>query len=478
MITVLERSATEEKACRTIRLAGLLVLVGASLGIVLNVYVLLNPWLFSAALDISQYEYAPFFLGFYLPSFVILMALGYFFATIHRLEKLDLWHVAPFSILGILCIVLSAISPFNILSFIGGVLALTAVIFAQVKPAFKTLWKREAGFLVEAGSLLAASSGALFLLMWLVSQFLSTYSTSFAGAGIYFLSALLIIEALSFLTFFVISSFSSRSAPLVFSGVVSLVAGVVFSLVAMQNQYFYINASAYLGAFLVGAGIMLVFFGALIYIKLFLSQVASPVVLMPSFLFRGKFCPSCGEPWTNPAGTVCPNCGQSLQWRPVVLFCRYCGRLVPKGVQTCPHCKEDVGSQPIQYSLRKVEKKEIWSVARETPMQRVAQTISRNVPLGLKEIVWAVILAFALAFIAFIGYIRAEPHPDPQLAIRGYFIVKYGFPLEWLQIVTSAGAAGRATFFWGYLILDFIIYFVLAMVVVVGATKLADRLKK
>lgn len=126
----------------------------------------------------------------------------------------------------------------------------------------------------------------------------------------------------------------------------------------------------------------------------------------------------------------------------------------------------------------KVEKKEIWSVARETPMQKVSQWISRNVSLGLKEIVWALILTFALAFIAFIGYIRAEPHPDPQLAIREYFIVHYGFPLEWLQIVTSSRAAGRATFFWSFLILDFIIYFVSAIIVVVGATKLADRLKK
>lgn len=472
MMTLLEKSAFEEKVSRAIRIAGLLVLAGVSLGATLGVYALLNPWLFSVFIDISQYEATPFFLGFYLPSFVMIIAFGYIFATTHRLERTDLWHVAPFSVLCLLCVVLSALSPFNILAFMGGFLALVAVVFSHTKPAFKTLWKREACFLVEAGSLLVASSSSLFLLMWLISQFVPTYSAGFAGAGAYYLSALLIMEALSFLTFFVISIFCSRSANTGFCGILGLVSGVAFSVIAIQNQYFYINVSAYMGVFLVGAGIAFILFGALIYIKLFLSQAASPTVLMSSFVFRGKYCPSCGEAWTDPARTVCSSCGQSLNWRPEVPFCPYCGRLVSKGVQTCPHCKEDVGSRPVSYSLRKLEKKEIWSIDRGSKMQRVLRVIAKRFPLTSKELVYVIILTFAFAFVSFIGYIRSEPHPE--YAEYGFYLVHYGFPFEWIAVTTKIGAAGRATISLAALALDIVTYFVVAFLIVWGILKIID----
>jgi len=476
MIALLRSGHAEEKAPRTIRVAGLLVLAGASLGTTLSVYALLNPWLFFVFIDISQFDATPFFLGFYLPSFVIIITLGYVFATTHRLEKLDLWHVAPFSILCLLCIVLSALSPFNILSLMGGFLALMALIFAKTKPSFKTLWKREASFLVEAGSLLFASSSSLFLLMWLLAQFLPTYSTGFAGAGIYYLFGLLMMEALSFLTFFATSSLGSRGVRLGFSGMLSFAVSITFSVITVKSQYFYINASAYLGAFLAIAGIAFMFCGGLIYIKLLLSQATSPVVLVPSFLFRGKYCPYCGETWSDPARTVCSNCGQSLMWRPEVLFCPYCGRLVSKGAQTCPHCKEDVASIPIYHSLRKVEKKEIWHVKRASTLQKAFGAVSEHVSLTLKEFVYVMILTFIFAFLSFIGYVRAERHPDPEYS--RFFLVHYGFPLEWLQMTTTIGYARSATISLVAVVLDFIFYFVLALVIIIGFSKLAEHIRR
>jgi len=473
MITLIEASPTEKKISRTIRISGLLVLAGASLGTTLGVYALLNPWLFSAFVDISQSEATPFFLGFYLPSFVIIVALGYVFATTQRVEKLDLWHVAPLSVLGVLCVVLSALSPFNILSFLGGFLALNAVIFAHTKPAFKTLWKREARFLVETGSLLVASSSSLFLLMWFISQFMSTYSPGFVGAGTYYLYTLFVMETLSFLTFFAISSFCSRGVHSAFCGMLGLVAGVTFSVIAIQSQYFYINASAYMGAFLTGAGIAFTLFGALIYVKLFLSQAASSVVLMPSFLFRGKYCPNCGAPWTDQARTVCSSCGLSWKLRPEVPFCPYCGRLVVKGVQTCPHCREDVGSVPVYYSLRKLEKKEIWSVDKGSTVKRALRTISKYVPLTFREFVIVIILTFAFVFVSFVGYIKTEPHPY----LPDFLIVHYGFPFEWLQVLFAVGYAGKPEVSLVALGLDFVFYFVLAFFVVLVFTKLADYMR-
>jgi hypothetical protein len=474
MMVSLKMNVTEEKGLRTIRVAGLLVLAGASLGTTLGVYALLNPWLFSVFVDISQYEAMSFFLGFYLPSFVLIVALGYVFATTHRLGS-NLWHAAPLSVLGFLCIVLSALSPFNILAFIGGILALTAVIFTYTKPAFKTLWRREASFLVETGSLLVASSSSLILLMWFISNFLPTYSAGFAGAEAYYLYALFAMTALAFLTFFTISSFGSRGAHTGFFGMLGLVAGITFSFIAVQSQYFYVNASAYLSVFLVGVGILFTLFGALIYVKLSFSQVASSTVLMSSFVFRGKYCPSCGEPWSGAARTFCSSCGQSIKWKPEVPFCPYCGRLLSKGVQTCPHCKEDVGSLPISYSLKKLEKKEMWITKRESKFQRVLRAVNRRVPLTLKEYVYVVILTFAFNFVSFIGFVRVEPHP--QWGDLGFYLVHYGFPFEWVEIITSETTAGRTTFSLVSLSLDFLAYFLLAFFIVLGVTKLADYMR-
>lgn len=480
----LRKNVTEEKGLRTIRVAGLLVLAGASLGTTLGVYALLNPWLFSVFFDISQYEAMSFFLGFYLPSFAVTVTLGYVFATTHRLGS-SLWHAAPLSLLGFLCIVLSAISPFNMLAFIGGILALTAVIFTYTKPAFKTLWRREASFLVEAGSLLVASSSCLILLMWFISNFLPTYSAGFPEAEAYYLYALFAMTALAFLTFFTVSSFGSRGAHTGFFGMLGLVAGITFSFIAVQSRNFYVNASAYLSVFLGAVGILFTLFGALIYVKLSFSQEPSSTALMPSFVFQGKYCPSCGEPWSGgTARTFCSSCGQSIKWKPEIPFCPYCGRLLSKGVQTCPHCKEDVGSLPIFYSLKKLEKKEVWITKRESKFQRVLRAverrvplvaISRRVPLTFKEYVYVVILTFVFNFVSFISVVRAEPHP--QLADLGLYLVHYGFPFEWVEVLTAENIARGITFSLVGLSLDFLAYFLLSLFIVFGVTKLADYVR-
>jgi hypothetical protein len=230
-----------------------------------------------------------------------------------------------------------------------------------------------------------------------------------------------------------------------------------------------------MGVFLVGAGIASIFFGALVYVRLFLSQTASPTVLMSSFVFRGKYCPHCGEPWTDSARTMCSSCGQSLNWRPEIPFCPYCGRLVPKGSQTCPHCKEDVGSRPVSYSLRKLEKKEIWSIDRGSKMQRTLRAVAKRFPLTSKELVYVIILTFAFAFAIFIGYVRSEPHPE--WAEFGFFLIHYGFPFEYIAITTKIGAAGKATISLTALALDFATYFVVSFFIVWGILKIIDYMR-
>ena len=456
-----KRREIELKPLTILRTGGYVVLFGIFVGVTIGVYTLFNPPLFPILINISQYEATLFFLGVYLPSFVIILALGYVFATIPKLEKLTLWRTTALCTLILLCLALSALSILNFLSFLGGVMVLTAVILAYTKPSFKAFWKREACFFVETGAILIASSSMLFLLMWVISRFLQTYSIGVYEANYSYPYILLVIGILSLLTFFVTPSLCLHGHNRGLCGILSLTISVLSFVTIIQNQYVYFNLSAYLGAFLAGIGTILTLCGALIYIKLSLFEATSrPPLLEPSFLYQGKYCVYCGEPWIYPNQDFCSACGRNLKWKLKASFCPYCGRLVSEGLRNCPHCKEDILSLPIHVSLKKREEMEFVKRRRLGMLQSVLEILLEHTSVGLKRFVYIFILTYLFAFMSFALYIR-------HARIQGFLVLRYGFPLEYLEV----SALGRSVT-WAALILDFILYFLLAFSIVYGVTRL------
>lgn len=333
----------EEKLLRIVRVGGYLVIGGVLTGATVGVYALLDRELFSAFIKISQYEATSFYLGVCLPSFVITAAAGYIFATMPELEIADLRRATPLSLLSLLCLALSSLSLFNLLSFAGGFLALTAVILAYTKPTFKAASRKEACFLVETGALLVASFSTLFLLMWLTSRLLLTYSAGLFWAGFYSLYLLLAMQIMSLLMFLAVPILCFRGANTGLCGALTLTISIALSVLAIGNRFVYFNASVYLGVSMVGAGITFALAGALIYVKLFASSVVSPPILIPSILQRGRYCPYCGGIRADLSQNFCTRCGRKPTWRQGAPFCPYCGRVVRSGVRTCPHCHEALG---------------------------------------------------------------------------------------------------------------------------------------
>ena len=168
---------------RLMRIGGYVLLFGILIGITLGVYALFNPRFFLIFLNMSEYEAPSFFLAVYLPSLVLIVGVGYVFATKSELNNLSNRRAAVLCMLVIVCLTFASFSIFNALAVVGGVIALAAVILAQTQPSFKVLWKREASFLVETGSMLVVSASMVFLLMLVISRFLRTYS-----AGVYVVS--------------------------------------------------------------------------------------------------------------------------------------------------------------------------------------------------------------------------------------------------------------------------------------------------
>jgi len=466
-MVLLRRRETMPKPLTILNIGGYVVLLGIFIGVTLGVYSLFNPPLFLILINISQYEATLFFLGVYLPSFVIVVALGYVFATKPKLEQLSLWRTATLCTLTLLCLALSALSIFNFLSFLGGILVLIAVILAYTKPTFKAFWKREACFFVETGTTLIASSSMLFLLMWAVSRFLQTYSLGVYQANYSYPYLLLVIGVLSLFTFFVTPSLCLHGHNKGLCGILGLITGVLSFVTIIQNQYVFFNPSAYIGAFLAGIGTILTLCGAAVYIKLSLSGAASlPQFLESSVLYQGKYCPYCGEPWIDPNQESCSTCRRNLKSGLRTFFCPYCGRLVSEGFRNCPHCKEDILSLPIYVSLKK--RREISFAKRKLGrLQRVLEILAEKTDVTLKEFVYISILTVVFTFMSFIGHVRTEPE-----TIYGVFISRYGFPLEWLEVLFSEYRVNDVNILWAALILDFILYFLLAFAITYGVTRL------
>ena len=474
-MALLKKREMEQDPLRIIRIGGYVVLLGIFLSVTLGVYSLFNPPLFPILINISQYEATIFFLSVYLPSFVIIVALGYVFATTPKLEKLNLWRTATLCALIILCLTLSALSIFSFLSFVGGLLVLTTVILAYTKPTFKALWKREACFFVETGTILIASASMLFLLMWFISGFLQTYS-----AGIYEVSysypyVLLVVEVLSLLAFLVTPFLGLHGANVGICGIFGLTISVLSFIAIIQNQYVYFDLSAYQGIFLTGVGTILTLFGALIYIKLFFSEVMLSSASGPSFLYWGRYCPYCGESWINFDKDSCSTCGRILHLKLKRSFCTYCGRLVLENTKNCPHCGQDIESLPVYISLReRREERLLMKRGKPGRLQKAlgfllerADVFSRVEEVRLKEFIYICTLTFLFSFLSFIGYVRTEP-----AELYGLFVIHYGFPLKWLEVLTTMSFVYNVTIIWTALILDFILYFLLAYAVIYGVTRL------
>jgi len=278
-----------------------------------------------------------------MPSFAILIIIGYLFATTSRLEGVNLSNLVPLSVLSLLCIVLSALSAFYFIAFIGGFLALTVLIRAFTKPAFKTLSRRGPFFLVEMGAMFVASFSLLSILMWLISEFFPTYAIgSYVG---YSPQALLWVGVLSFLTFFVILLIDSRGKNPVVCGAFGLITSILSLTFVLQNQYVLANPTAYISMFMLVLGYILALTGDLIYVSLFfLQRAASATIPIPSLLYYGKYCPYCGKPRARsvPPQIFCYHCRRSLMWTPYAPFCSSCGLLVPTNAEACPHCQENI----------------------------------------------------------------------------------------------------------------------------------------
>lgn len=473
-MVLLKRREIELEPLKILRIGGYVVLFGVFIGVTFGVYALFNPPLFLILINISQYEAPLFFSGVYLPGFVIIVALGYVFATIPKLERLTLWRIAALCTLILLCLALSALSIFNLLSLLGGFLVLTALILAYTKPTFKALWKREACFFVETGTMLIASSSMLYLLMWVISRFFHSYSMGVYEASYSYPYILLVIGILSLLTFFVTPILCLHGDSKWLCGILSLTVNALSFVTIIHQQYVYFNLSAYLGAFLAGVGTILTFCGSLIYIKLSLFGATSPPpILEPSLRYQGYYCPYCGEPWMDSDQDFCSACGENLKKKLKTSFCPYCGRLVSEDFRNCPHCKEDIWSLPIYVSLRKREE-EIGPLKRRLgKLPRVLEIFLEYTNMTFKDFVYVCILTFLFAFLSFLGYVRTEP-----AAMSGFIIAHYGFPFECVEALYEEHGFsyslvwGSVKIIWVALILDFISYFLLAFAIVYGITRL------
>lgn len=329
----------DDEFSRIVRLGGYLVLLGIVIGAVIGTNAVVNLEFFSRFVSISQYEATGFFLSVYLPSFVVIAALGYIFATTSSLKS-NIWRVSYLSILSLVAIVLSALSVFNFISFCGGFLTLIGTILAYNRPLFKAVSEREACFLVEIGAVLIASFSTLLLLMGLVSEFLPTYLMGVWELGSFNPSTFFIVAAISLFQFSVSSFFCLRKAHSGVWGILILAMDIVVLTIVSRSRYVYVNLSGYLGVFMLIAGITSVFLGALGHIRLFFSTTVAFEVPEPSLSHYSRYCAYCGTPLASAFETFCSICERRPEWKPGAPFCPYCGRVIPRDACVCPHCQD------------------------------------------------------------------------------------------------------------------------------------------
>lgn len=489
MVILKKRENKHNPTLRLIKTGGYLVLLGMFIGMTLEVYSLFNPPLFSIFNNISHYEAISFFLGLYMPSFIIIVAIGYVFATIPKLERFNLWRTATLCSLALLCLALSALSILNILSFLGGIIILMALISTHTKPTFKVFWKREACFFVETGTILMASSSMLFLLMLLISGFFRTYSAGVYEASYSYPYFLLLMVVLSLLTFLLTPFLCLHGANVGLCGIIDLTMGVLSFITIIRNQYVYFHQSVYQGIFLAGIGTILILIGALTNFILFFSEIPSPT-LEPSSLYKGNYCPYCGERWVNADKVFCSTCGRNLFWKLEKSFCPYCGRLIIQDIENCPHCGEYVASLPVYISSRKSEEEkslmEMGKVGKPGKLQKTLDFLSKHANKTLarielsftEEFPYLCVLISLFVFLSFFVCVRREVI---VIGMDEYIVFHYGFPLEWLEFLKNPRAWSSYSLFPLEIrvnligaVLDFVLCFLLAFAIVYASRKLYD----
>lgn len=490
------RKDKTRKLSEITKIGGYLVAGGALVGFSAGVYLLLNRALFSFFTRIAQFEVMSYFLAVFIPIFIVLIIIGYLFATTLEPKETGLTNAASLCVLSILCIVLSALSVFYLISFIGGFLILAASIKAYTKPTFKRLSTKEAFFLTEIGAIFVLSFSSLFLLMWLVSNFFETYAMGFLRS--YSPHALLLVGVFAFLMFLAIPVWGSEGTNAGLCGAFGLSMTILSYLFVTQNRYVLFNTSAYIGIFMLVAGFAFALIGNLMYIRLFFYEpTASSATPASSLLYHGSYCPYCGKPRATPTQDLCSNCGRSLMWTPYAPFCSSCGRLVPTEVQMCPHCNEDIRDKRVYYNLTEAKNQAITSKLTTESMEnkpwiikdalktfqrlRVIEKIVRSISklmitvtdrlsLTFRETVIVILLTYLFGFISFVGYVRVEPS---KIVTYDALIFNYGFPLAWLQVKTLSIVYVYDVFvLWIPLVLDIVLYFFAALSIVYGIARL------
>lgn len=332
------------KLLRIVKFGGYLIILGILLGATIGVLSVVNPWLSSRLVGISQYETISFFLGVNLPASVIIVAVGYIFAATASLDGGSIRRSIFLSVLSVVCLVASALSVFNFLSFLGGFVVLIGVLLARTAPSFQAPSGREAWFLTEFGATLIVSSAALFSFMWLVARFVPTYLLGAWRLGSDYPALFLIMTIIALLMLSLTAGLriSHPSA----GGFLSLILAIVVSLTALQIEQLYFNLSGHLGRFMLIIGIVSAFFGSLINIGHFLAVTPKlDYETIGTSRSSRKYCAYCGATGGEFAEyrKFCPRCGRSPTWKPGAPFCPFCGRVIPKDVNVCPHCQERLG---------------------------------------------------------------------------------------------------------------------------------------
>jgi hypothetical protein len=357
----LEEERAIARLSEIIKIGGYLVAGGALVGFSIGIYLIFNNALFSffkGVICIGQSEVLSYFLSIFIPSFVILVVTGYLFATTLELKRVSLSNIIPLCTLAILCMVFSALSIFYLISFLGGALALMAVIRAHARPRFKNSAERRAFFLMETGAMFVASFSLLSFSMWLISNFFPSYAKGFYEG--YSPFSLLMVGTPSILTFFATSPWSSRGTNAGKCGALGLVMIILSCLFVAQNRYVLSNASAYISVFMLILGYVLSVAGDLTCVRLSFSKPPDPIIAVTaSLLNQGTYCPYCGKPRVTASQSSCSHCGRSLMWTPYAPFCTSCGRLVPTNAQTCPHCLENIGNKLMYFDLEATEEQAI-----------------------------------------------------------------------------------------------------------------------
>lgn len=89
-----------------------------------------------------------------------------------------------------------------------------------------------------------------------------------------------------------------------------------------------------------------------------------------------------------------------------------------------------------------------------------------------KELIYIAILTLLFNFLSFVACVRTEPAEWPP----GVFFILYGFPFVWVKIKThpSYWFLHEVEIIWTGLVLDLMLYFLLAFVLVYIAARVSE----